>query len=681
MQTLSENWHTVAALRPRLHEAATVTRQPARGRLWHVVHHPAGEGSRRLTRAAWAFVARLDGRATVDGAWHAALAEHGDEALTQPEVIELLGWLAPANLLRFDRDADAANVLRHAADARLARRKAAAMNPLFLRVRLGCPDHAVDALAPLARLLFGKAGLAAATLLVAAGAVVAWRHGADLLADVAGASATAAVWAAALLLACKLLHEAAHALAAKVLGGPHGCGEVRALGLMWLIVAPVPFVDVTASAGIPNKWARATVAAAGIVADLCVAALLVIAWTQLAPGYLRSAAAVTAALLVGGSLLFNANPLVKFDGYFVLSDALELPGLARRSFAYAGYVAKRRLFGLAAAANPSHAPSERPWLLAYAVAAAAYRLVLCLAIVKLLTLWWPVAAAVLGSLTVFGMLVLPTWRAVRYVLTSPELSRRRARAVGVSGGLVAAAAVVLGAVPLTEYVSAEAVATAQRPGTLYPPTSAEVVAVLDDGATVEAGAVLVRLRDDALTAELAEARARLAQATLRRRATVTSDPAASAGFADDERVQGRRVTELEDRLRRLTVTADRAGVFVRPAVVVGQHVRPGEAVGRVVAAGELSAVAEVGEQVGPRLTVGGAAELRDAGGTVTEGVVEAVTPGDEAGRFVVRVRPAGDAVLRDGGGLDVSFDLGRRPLAWQWLGALRRTLAPRRDVS
>ena len=680
MATFSENWHTIADLRPRLHEAALVTRHLARGRRWHVLHHPAGESARRLSAAAWDFAGRLDGRATVDQAWRATLDARGDDALTQSEAIDLLGWLAPANLLQFNQDADAERVLRHAARHRRHKRLAQAANPLFFRVPLCSPDCALDALRPAGRRIFSKAGAASAAALAAVGAAVGWARRDDLLADAAAAAAdpSAALAVAALLLGLKLLHELAHGLAAKTFGGPHGVGEVRALGVMWLIAAPVPFVDVTPSAAVPCKWRRAAVAAAGIGCDLLAAAALVLAWAWLAPGAGREAAAATAVLLAVGSVLFNANPLVKFDGYFVLADVLELPGLARRSFAYAGHLVKRFAFGLAQSADPSHAPSERPWLLGYALAAGAYRAVLCVAILKLLAGWWPIAGLLLGAATVLGFVVLPALRAARYVAASPELGRRRGRAAGVSLAACGVAAVALGAVPVREWAGADAAARAAAPGVLYPPSIARIEWVADDGAAVAAGQVLAVLRDEALAAELAEARARLGQARLQRRATLADAPALSAGFAEDEAVHAARVGELSRRATELEVRAEHGGHFVRPPLEVGRYVRPGEPMGRVVAPGAVIVEAEVGEALGPRLIAGGAAELRDAAGETTGGTIVSVTPAGERGRFAVRVAPDGD--LRDGGGVRASFDLGRRPLAWQWLAALRRALAPRADL-
>jgi putative peptide zinc metalloprotease protein len=124
----------------------------------------------------------------------------------------------------------------------------------------------------------------------------------------------------------KALHEWSHALAVKRWGG-----RVREAGLMFLVFTPVPYVDATDSYGFSGKWQRAAVAAAGILAELALGAIAVYLWWLSEPGLLR-AVAYNVILIAGVStLLVNGNPLMRYDGYFVLSEALEIPNLAQRA--------------------------------------------------------------------------------------------------------------------------------------------------------------------------------------------------------------------------------------------------------------------------------------------------------------------------------------------------------------
>ena len=139
----------------------------------------------------------------------------------------------------------------------------------------------------------------------------------------------------------KALHELAHAFAVKV----HG-GEVHEVGITLLFMTPVPYVDASASAAFPDKRQRIAVAAAGIVVEVLLATAALVLWLALEPGLLRDLAYAVIAVAGLSTLLVNGNPLLRFDGYFVAADALELPNLAQRSSRYWQVWAKRTLLGL-----------------------------------------------------------------------------------------------------------------------------------------------------------------------------------------------------------------------------------------------------------------------------------------------------------------------------------------------
>src|SRR5690606_25259502 len=106
-------------------------------------------------------------------------------------------------------------------------------------------------------------------------------------------------------------------------------------------------------------------------------------WVNAEPGMVRAFA--FSVMLIGGvsTLLFNGNPLLRFDGYYVLSDLIEIPNLASRSNAHVGYLVQRYAFGVRDAQSPATAPGEAPWLFVYAFASFAYRLVIVAAIALL----------------------------------------------------------------------------------------------------------------------------------------------------------------------------------------------------------------------------------------------------------------------------------------------------------
>ena len=137
-------------------------------------------------------------------------------------------------------------------------------------------------------------------------------------------------------LALKLLHEAFHGLACKRYGG-----TVRSAGAMFILLTPVAFVDVNSAWRFRSKWQRAATAAAGVYGELLVAALAVVVWDHTAQVWLRCLCYDVAIMAGLQTLLFNANPLVRWDGYFILSDLCEIPNLHSCGQQYLGFLCQR----------------------------------------------------------------------------------------------------------------------------------------------------------------------------------------------------------------------------------------------------------------------------------------------------------------------------------------------------
>jgi putative peptide zinc metalloprotease protein len=104
-------------------------------------------------------------------------------------------------------------------------------------------------------------------------------------------------------------------------------GEVHTLGVMFLIFSPLPYMDATAAWAFRSKWRRVLVGAAGMIAELFAAAVAVFVWASTGPGILHSLAYNTIFVASLSTILFNINPLLRFDGYYILSDLLDIPNL------------------------------------------------------------------------------------------------------------------------------------------------------------------------------------------------------------------------------------------------------------------------------------------------------------------------------------------------------------------
>jgi putative peptide zinc metalloprotease protein len=147
------------------------------------------------------------------------------------------------------------------------------------------------------------------------------------------------------------------------------------MGVTFLVFTPLPFVDASSSWALRSKWHRVVIGASGMLVELAIASIAAILWTHTAEGTTVHALAYNMMFIASVStLLFNGNPFLRYDAYYILLDALEIPNLESRSRLYLSYLVKRYLWGVRKAHDPSHTKGEKGWLVFYALAAMSNRL-------------------------------------------------------------------------------------------------------------------------------------------------------------------------------------------------------------------------------------------------------------------------------------------------------------------
>ncbi len=585
----SPHWYRVAALKPRLAAQARIESQEFRGESWQVITDTATGRHHRCNAATWTLLAAMDGERSVDVLWHDAQQALCDAAPTQDEVIALLGKLHAADLLRGDLPPDTAELFRRGQRERDARWRGRLLNPLSIRIPLADPDRLLTWMLPFTRSLFTRAGAFVWLAVIAFAALLALKHASGLV-EHAGARA---LEPGNLLLLCllyplvKLAHELGHGLATRAFGG-----AVHELGVMLLVLIPAPYIDASAANAFPDPRRRIAVAAAGIAVELMLAALALFIWMFARDGWLRDAALDV--MLIGGisTLLFNGNPLLRFDGYYMLADALGMPGLAARSNHYCRYLAQRYLFGLRDASMPVVAHGERAWLVGYAVASTLYRIGLTLVIAIALSAKYLLAGMLLALWALIMQIGMPLFNGARFLLNDAALDRRRGRALGITAGAGATLALVLFVLPMPLSTRAHGVIWLAEQAQVRAPGDGFLVEWLAaDGAEVKPGDALARLSDpdldlqtQALTAER--------RAVAARYFSLLDSARVEAALANDElRALDARLAHLRDRSAREVLRAAVAGTFVvsDPGNQPGRFYRQGEAVGYVLASGSATA--------------------------------------------------------------------------------------------
>jgi putative peptide zinc metalloprotease protein len=500
----------------------------------------------------------------------------------------------------------------------------------------------------------------------------------------------------------KVVHELGHALAVRRWGG-----EVHEFGITFFVFTPAPYVDASAASAFRERWQRAAVSAAGIMAELLIGAAALFIWLAVEPGLLSDVAFVVLFVCASSSLLFNGNPLLRFDGYYVLCDLLETPNLAARSHAYWLHLLHRAVGGDAASA-PTCARGELKWLVLYAPASWLYRLTLCAALV----LWAGAKSAILGWLGAALLLVFviarPMYAMLRALWRSfaPGGERRRA------GACIAGAAALVGAallgVPVPDSVTAQGVVSPPEAATVRAESEGFVSALLAaDGDFVEVGTPLVVLREPAVLTEREALQARLQGLLARQYDAIVRDPAQARNVMEEIERTRIELARAEQRIAQWTVRSKTAGRLVIPHAedLPGSFVPQGGVLAYVLV--------PVAPQVRAALAQEHAARLRGAVSRVEvwladartrvpahvvrevpaatrllpsaalgepAGGVHAVEPTDKQGTlalepvFLFDVALAGGTLERLGQRAWVRFDLGTAPLALQWERRARQLL-------
>jgi len=579
----SPHWYRVSGIVPRLRKHVQLHRHQYRGQTWYVLQDHASGRFHRFSPAAYHLIGLMDGRHTMNEVWlHASRALEAD-SLTQAQAIQLLAQLYKADVLITDVSPDIEELFKRQDTTARQKKVARWKSPLSIRVPLLDPDRFIVATLPMVRWLFSAWGLLLWLVFVGGTAITAFLHWPELtenLVDRVFAGQNVLVLLLTFPLV-KLLHEFGHAYAARI----HG-GEIHEMGIMFLILMPIPYVDATSSSAFGSRWKRALVGSAGMLTELFIAAVALHIWLSVEAGFISAVMFNTMIIAGVSTLLFNANPLIRFDGYYILSDIIEIPNLGTRSTRYLGYLIQRYLFGMDGVKSPAHSPGECRWFVLYGVASFIYRLFLISFIVFLLADKYFIVGVILALWAFYTMAILPVTRQIKFLMTNKRLKGKRGRAIAISAvmlaGLIAIALIPL---PLTTMV--EGVVWADRESRVRMDSQGFVQKVLvESGQHVKAGDAMV-ICDNA---ELAANKRRLQAQLEELRAQY--DSVSGSSELRRERVQADLVREqinaalaqlasVEQQIRQLVIRSPQTGTYVSFAdkSLLGRFLGRGEVLG------------------------------------------------------------------------------------------------------
>lgn len=580
-KTFSESWHRVAGLHAQLRPQVRVRRQFFRGERWYLLHDPYNNQFFRLRPPAYAFLLRLGPKTTVAEAWTIVLEERPEDAPGQQDVVELLSQLYASNLLVADVPADTAALFQRYNKRRRREVTAKILGAMFARFPLFDPEDFLNRIKPVSNGIFSRWGFVVWLIVIGWGISAVIGSTNELVAQSYRVLDPGNLpWLFLVTAVLKAFHEYGHMALCKKFGG-----SVRRAGILLMIFTPMPFADTTSAWGFRDRGQRLLVGFGGMIVEMFLAAIAAVIWAKSGEGLVRDLA--FNAMLVGSvsTLLFNLNPLLRFDGYFILSDLSGMANLYQRSLKFLRYLAERYLFGLRRELSPANDRTES-WVFAvYGVAGAIYRFLLFGSI--LLFVWdrFLLLGVIMGAICAVAWILVPIGKLINYLIGSPKLHLQRARALGsVLGALI----VILMAtrwLPFPQSLRAPGVLQARHSTILTSGSNGRIAALIaTPGSFVESGQVLLRMEDYDLLLSLREIHARIEEGRARIRQALAEEPASRPVLQGYLEALEKRAEELKARESALEVVAPHAGWWVAPEIedATGVWMPRGSAIGEII---------------------------------------------------------------------------------------------------
>ena len=564
------------ALRPRLRDGLRFSVQESGGERVCVIEDAHASRFHRVGLGELRFFRELDGTRTVASILAQLARDGSGEAFTEQEALQMLRWLKDSHLLAVESDRPGGE--REAA-ARAFQSAATWLNPLVLKLPLARPDRFFTAIEPPLRWALGGFGFLAWLAVVLTGAV---HVGMDWPRFARGFEGILArdnwLWLLLVWAGLKIAHEFSHGLFCKHFGA-----TVREVGAIFILFVPMGYVDATASLGLASKWRRIMVASAGLYMEFFIAAIAAIVWARSGDGLTATIAhnaVVTGTLL---TLFFNANPLMRFDGYFIASDLLEIPNLATRGKQWVQRALGWLLLG-ARGMRPSMPRTRQAWIIAlYGIAASCWQVIVFAGLLA------GASATLRGGGLLFAVVAgalwvaVPLWRFAQMLAQSAGSGRR----FTLVWRLALLVAIVVGALltPFHRSISSPGVVELADTLTLRAECPGFVEKVLvRDGEIVAAGQLLAELRNDEAASALDRSRTELAAQELRTRVAFTRGDLA-ASQAERARADSLRktVANNESYAATLHIRAPYAGRVTGRQLdqMRGVFVRTGEEIARL----------------------------------------------------------------------------------------------------
>jgi len=411
-------WHFIADLKFFIRPEVQVALHRYKKQVVYVLRNPISGRTFKVSEPAWELISKFNGELTVQEIWLRSVKEKKQQPPSQSDLIEALSSLHHFALIGCHELPDTEELNDRRKTQKLEGILQKIKSPLSIKIPIWDPDDFLTRTAPTVSFwIFNPLTFIAVICICVAALIICASHFDEITSSTADQLfALENVISFSLLYPIiKAIHELGHGYTLKYYGG-----RSHEIGLMFLLFFPVPYIDASESSLFPNKWARFHVAMAGIWVELIIASGAIITWSFLEPGVLK-AICFNAFIIAGVStILFNGNPLLRFDAYYALSDLLETPNLTKEANAAVGNAFKAIVL---AGKRVAAWPDQKVGLMIYATAAFFYRIVIFVVISTYLITNFFFLGVALAIIGVYTTLIKPTFWLMKQPLTDPDLKQ------------------------------------------------------------------------------------------------------------------------------------------------------------------------------------------------------------------------------------------------------------------
>ncbi|TWT76604.1 Peptidase family M50 [Planctomycetes bacterium CA13] len=582
----------------------------------------------RVGYEEYLLVSLLDGKTTLPQACGLAAAQLGSRAPTTAQAQSIVRWLLQNELaVLCDEKHPVRQPSRnrsHGESPGFLRK----LNPFWIKVPLSRSDRWIQPIGKVARGLFAPFAVVVGLVCILIGVLcilLNWSEFTQASAEVFLPSNW--IWLLAMWAILKVVHEIAHAVAAYRQGA-----AVSEIGVVFILFAPLAYVDVTSCWRLNSRWSRIAVAAAGMYVELFIAAIAAVMWcitdSDMASFFLHRL--VFAATV--STLLFNANPLMRFDGYFMLADLVDISNLYAESSTTVKRIVARAMFGDSPLAN-TLVGWRRAFLVIYGVLAMLWRMVICTSLLIAASNMFAGAGVLIAVFGIYGWFAVPIKQFASEAIELFQFDRAKfAR-----GAVVGSVSIVLGGLlilwmPIPTLTRASAVVR-YLPETVVRSRASGFVSTVrvEGGGWVSKGDVMMEITDPALQNRRRQLELELEQNAIRMRQAVDQkNESVKHVLSENRKAMQDRLSQVSEQCDGLKVIAERDGEVIGRGLEekIGTYVREGDVLFWLVGDEdkEVIALVDQGDIEHARAVVGKQVTVHSKDGSRASGWFEDLQP-------------------------------------------------------